>query len=209
MMIPLRRLLVLASSLLICGAARASLGDASLLGSGTKDDVVLVASGKAAPLYVAEGDWPGVQRAARDLQADVERVTGVKPAFSTAAPTAGPVAVLVGTIGRSPADRWPDRERQAFSRGTARQRGIPSSSPPSISRCPASGARSSSPAATSAARSTASMKSLSRSACRRGIGGPTCRSRTAPASPSSRCAGSSANRRSATAVFFSTTRRPT
>ncbi len=101
-MILLRRLLVFTSFGLVCCAARASLGDASLLGSGAKDDVVLVQSGAVAPLYVSAADWPGVQRAARDLQADFGRVTGVTPSLSTAAPAAGPVAVLVGTIGRSP-----------------------------------------------------------------------------------------------------------
>src|SRR6478736_1110575 len=87
---------------LIGCAAHAALGDTSLLGSGTKDDVILVQAGTAAPLYVSAADWPGVQRAAHDLQADFARVTGVKPACSTAAPGAGPVALLVGTIGRSP-----------------------------------------------------------------------------------------------------------
>ncbi|MBI2511052.1 MAG: glycosyl hydrolase 115 family protein [Opitutae bacterium] len=53
-----------------------------------------------APLFAAANDWPGVIRAARDLQADVARVTGRTPEFSTSAP-AGATAVLVGTVGRS------------------------------------------------------------------------------------------------------------
>src|SRR6478736_7781696 len=101
-MIPLPRLVASLFFGLIGCAAHAALGDTSLLGSGTKDDVVLVQAGTAAPLYVSAADWPGVQRAAHDLQADFARVTGVKPACSTAAPGAGPVALLVGTIGRSP-----------------------------------------------------------------------------------------------------------
>ena len=101
-MIPLPRLVASLFFGLIGCAAHAALGDTSLLGSGTKDDVILVQAGTAAPLYVSAADWPGVQRAAHDLQADFARVTGVKPACSTAAPGAGPVALLVGTIGRSP-----------------------------------------------------------------------------------------------------------
>src|SRR3954468_12656053 len=102
MLISPHRLIALVSFGLVGCAAHAALGDASLLGRGAQGDVVLVQAGAAAPLYVAAGDWPGVQRAARDLQADFERVTGVKPALAASALSASPVAVLVGTIGRSP-----------------------------------------------------------------------------------------------------------
>ncbi|TQS27846.1 glycosyl hydrolase 115 family protein [Microbispora sp. KK1-11] len=62
----------------------------------------LVAEGRAAPIVVSASDFPGVTRVVGDLQADVERVTGVKPAVSTdTVPKTGEV-VLVGTIGKSP-----------------------------------------------------------------------------------------------------------
>jgi hypothetical protein len=61
----------------------------------------LAHSGTVAKLWVDGGDWPGVIRAAHDLQADIQRVTGVEAAFSDAAkPTTGDV-VLIGTIGKS------------------------------------------------------------------------------------------------------------
>jgi hypothetical protein len=60
----------------------------------------IVQSKASAPIYVDAADWPGVARAASDLQADIERVTGVKPALVHAAPARG--AVIIGTIGRSP-----------------------------------------------------------------------------------------------------------
>lgn len=63
--------------------------------------VPLVEEGRAAPLWADAADWPGVLRAARDLQADVARVTGVTPEFGTAAEPRAPVAVLIGTVGRS------------------------------------------------------------------------------------------------------------
>ncbi|GHA12860.1 glycosyl hydrolase 115 family protein [Streptomyces echinoruber] len=50
-----------------------------------------------APVVVGDRDHPGVVRAARDLRADIERVTGVRPGDTVAR-----TAVLVGTIGRSP-----------------------------------------------------------------------------------------------------------
>ena len=58
----------------------------------------LVENGSAAAIRVDAADWPGVQRAAHDLQADVNRVTGVTPAWDTAAHK----MVLIGTVGKSP-----------------------------------------------------------------------------------------------------------
>jgi hypothetical protein len=58
----------------------------------------IVQSKTASSIYVDSADWPGVVRAAGDLQADVERVTGLKPAMvhdEKGAP------ILVGTIGKS------------------------------------------------------------------------------------------------------------
>ena len=62
----------------------------------------LVASGKAAHLYASESDWPGVLRTIRDVQADINRVTGREPVFTTDQPVAGrEPAVLIGTVGHS------------------------------------------------------------------------------------------------------------
>jgi hypothetical protein len=55
----------------------------------------------AAKLWVDPNDWPGVIRAAHDLQMDMQRVTGVNAPFSdNVRPPAGDV-VLIGTIGKS------------------------------------------------------------------------------------------------------------
>ncbi|MEU8173221.1 glycosyl hydrolase 115 family protein [Microbispora hainanensis] len=62
----------------------------------------LVAQGRAAPIVVSASDFPGVTRVVGDLQADVERVTGLRPEVVTdTVPETGEV-VLVGTIGKSP-----------------------------------------------------------------------------------------------------------
>ena len=62
----------------------------------------LVQSGTAAKIYVDPRDWPGVQRAAHDFQADIYRVTGIEPQFTQGErPPSGEV-LLIGTIGRSP-----------------------------------------------------------------------------------------------------------
>jgi hypothetical protein len=81
--------------------AFAALGDPVLLGTAAGTDITLVRRGIAAPIHVAAGEWPGVQRAARDLAADIERVTGVKPAVSTTTPGRETTIILAGTAGRS------------------------------------------------------------------------------------------------------------
>src|SRR5215208_6804308 len=61
----------------------------------------LVAGGVAAPILLDSRDYPGVKRAARDLQADVERVTKVEPRLlADETPSAADV-VVVGTLGKS------------------------------------------------------------------------------------------------------------
>lgn len=64
-------------------------------------DFTLVINGKAATVYTSASDWPGVLRAAHDLQADVQRVTNIQPVFSTEKPTGNEV-VIIGTLGKSP-----------------------------------------------------------------------------------------------------------
>jgi len=56
--------------------------------------------GRCAPLLADPGDWPGVSRAVRDLQADVGRVCGLEPALLRA-PGAAEAVIVVGTLGRS------------------------------------------------------------------------------------------------------------
>lgn len=55
----------------------------------------------AAPLVVDAQDWPGVLRALRDLQADIKRVSGVRPEIATNIPAPAGNIVIVGTLGRS------------------------------------------------------------------------------------------------------------
>jgi len=101
---PGRRFLsAVALFLLPLAMAFAALGDRSLLAAADENKSLPLATARAvAPLFVAPEDWPGVVRAAGDLQADFERVTGRRPELQTAAPAPAPVAVLIGTVGKSP-----------------------------------------------------------------------------------------------------------
>lgn len=59
----------------------------------------LVQGNRAAAIFADSADWPGVLRAAKDLQSDIERTTGRRPVLSTDAASGLPV--IIGTIGKS------------------------------------------------------------------------------------------------------------
>ena len=61
----------------------------------------LAASGKVAALCADPQDWPGVLRAAHDLQADLHRVTGLDAPLCDPNRRPSGDVVLIGTIGRS------------------------------------------------------------------------------------------------------------
>ena len=81
--------------------------------------VPLVDRGAAAPIVVDAADWPGVRRAATDLQADIARVTGITPKLVQAPPSSAAQLVIVGTIGRSPLIDRLVRERKIDVQGVA------------------------------------------------------------------------------------------
>ena len=64
-------------------------------------DFSIVQGKTAATVYVDANDWPGVIRAAGDLQADVARVTGRTPVITHDGTSPGPELIIIGTIGRS------------------------------------------------------------------------------------------------------------
>jgi hypothetical protein len=66
------------------------------------DPFDVVTQGAAVDIYVDAGDLPTVIRAVGDLQADVERVSNVKPAIRNAPSGLSSRAILVGTLGHSP-----------------------------------------------------------------------------------------------------------
>jgi hypothetical protein len=61
----------------------------------------LFAGGAAAEIVAGTNDWPGVRRAAGDLQKDIVRVSGVTPKISSDKKISGKNVVIIGTIGKS------------------------------------------------------------------------------------------------------------
>jgi len=87
--------------LLGIGAARAA-PTAWVSDKARPGDFPLVSGGRAADVVYAAEDFKVVAIAAQNFAADVERVTGRKPAVRTDASGQGAPAVLAGTLGRSP-----------------------------------------------------------------------------------------------------------
>lgn len=59
----------------------------------------IVNKGTVSPLFVSNNEWPGVLRAVKNLQTDVEKVSGITPALLTEKPKGMPI--IIGTIGKS------------------------------------------------------------------------------------------------------------
>lgn len=68
----------------------------------SRDSFPIVANGRAADIFVAANDWPGVLRVARDLQTDIARVSGATATLTNDSARLGQQAILIGTLGRSP-----------------------------------------------------------------------------------------------------------
>ncbi|WP_231425536.1 glycosyl hydrolase 115 family protein [Pedobacter sp. Leaf250] len=80
----------------ICLAAGA---DPFISKTQTHGSFSIASKGKVSSILISGNDWPGVTRAAKDLQGDIQKVTGINPAFATDK-IAG-MAIIIGTIGKS------------------------------------------------------------------------------------------------------------
>jgi len=63
---------------------------------------VLSESGKSSPIFISSDDYPGVIRAAKDLQNDIANVTNAEPQLLIDNLHSGEEIVIVGTLGKSP-----------------------------------------------------------------------------------------------------------
>ena len=78
------------------------IGEASIVQpSPDEGSFALVSDGLVAPIQVDRNDWPGVIRAARDLQTDIARVTGITARLGLEEPGAESNLVIIGTLGKS------------------------------------------------------------------------------------------------------------
>ena len=120
-----RRRLALAASL-ACGLPAAAPSQASprppdsyIVPNAGPGRFPLAVNGRGVPLHVSADDHPGVARAARDLQADIGRVTGAEPPLSTDSVPNARRLVITGTLGKSPVIDRLVRERKLDTRELA------------------------------------------------------------------------------------------
>ena len=95
------RLAVLLLALAVSTQNILALGEARQIETRPIPHGFALCDGQAAPILVATNDWPGVARAAGDLAADLQRVTGNHPPVFHELKSAGKNAVILGTIGKS------------------------------------------------------------------------------------------------------------
>jgi len=95
-------LLIAAAGLGTLPVAAGAVGDAPYVKTAPEPgSFALVAGRNAARIWVDHEDWPGVIRAARDLKADIERVTGIEPELWHGETSRAEQMVIIGTLGRS------------------------------------------------------------------------------------------------------------
>ncbi len=94
------RFAILFLALALLAQSSFALGTARFIETSSTPGCFSLCDGPVAPIVVASNDWPGVARAAGDLAADLQRVTGKRPGLS-AQPEAGKTAIIIGTVGKS------------------------------------------------------------------------------------------------------------
>ena len=88
------------------GTARGGAGGSSGGTGGAsppRDPFNVVTAGAAVDIYVDAADFPAVVRAVGDLRADVQRVSGTAPVIKNSTTGLSSTAIMVGTLGKSPA----------------------------------------------------------------------------------------------------------
>lgn len=95
------RSLILGLALLLFASSSFALGEKSWLASNKGNHFVLADKNNSAALIIDADEFPGVLRAAKNLQTDIEKVTGKQPALVNAAGDKKISAVIIGTQGKS------------------------------------------------------------------------------------------------------------
>lgn len=96
----MRKILLIVLGLLIAPTSFA-LGEKSWLVDSANKALVIADKNEVTPILVDNKDFPGVLRATRNLQTDIEKVTGNKPAIGNETSDGIHYAVIVGTLGKS------------------------------------------------------------------------------------------------------------
>jgi len=97
----LRTFLAVVSLGLCAGRSAALTTDDFVTGQPTPGGFCVFANGHTADIDVATNDWPGVLRAAADLQTDIHRVSGLAAKILNGRQISSTNVILIGTVGKS------------------------------------------------------------------------------------------------------------
>lgn len=78
-----------------------ALGEKSWLAKSSNNNMVLIDKKNSAELVIDTDEYPGVVRAAKNLQADIEKVTGKKPELNNLISENSKEVIVIGTLGKS------------------------------------------------------------------------------------------------------------
>lgn len=92
---------LLAILLIVISQSSWALGEKSWLTKSASNSLVLVDKKTTAELIIDSDESPGVVRAAKNLQIDIEKVTGKKPALHNLVSENSKSVVVIGTLGKS------------------------------------------------------------------------------------------------------------
>jgi hypothetical protein len=95
----MKKSLIIVVLVLLRGFVLAAGIDPFVIKSYVPGSFVIVNKGKVSSILLSENEFSGVTRAAKNLQSDLQKVTGLTPAFSTEKATGLPI--IIGTIGNS------------------------------------------------------------------------------------------------------------
>ena len=87
--------------ILVSSAQVWALGEKSWLTNASRNNLVLIDPKKSADLIIDSNEFPGVVRAAKNLQIDIEKVTGKKPPLKNTLGDTATQIVLIGTLGKN------------------------------------------------------------------------------------------------------------
>jgi hypothetical protein len=97
-----KRIFALTALLVFTAPLFAGLGEPSRVVFTAEPNAMPLVSGRSATAVVVDAqDWPGVVRTTRDFQADIERVSGVRPELVNVVPKHAAAVVIIGTLGKS------------------------------------------------------------------------------------------------------------
>ncbi len=95
----MKKCILFFSLLMICSFSRGAGLDPFVIKNQLPGSFPLISNNNIPSIIVSANEWPGALRAARNLQIDLEKISGISPKFFT--DQSSEMAIIIGTIGHS------------------------------------------------------------------------------------------------------------